>query len=383
MIDIRAISWVVFLVVGLWAAWKDVRERRVGNRWLLAGLGSAALLYAALALGIGWTAFGAADGFLLKVVLDAVLGAAAAIALWRCGLWPAGDAKLFIVFCLLVSLMDPNLRGFPQYLWLILLVNTFVIASLFILGLLVFEWVLMLAHLTTKDGQKEARAFADRVRRRLREEWPYRGRYVILVWNTFALFILFRLCRSYWQGSATPLENLALYAGFYAAWGFLSQFLARGDIAKVSFLIVALIVAPAGLFWKPRLLSEIWAGSRQAAGFWFLMPLGRLVINFYLDSTRRYRVEPKHLRPGLILSQESWQTLMPSVGGGAAAEPWTRYADGLSAEEVSWMEQNAMAQVGAGLEAHHAVPFAQWLFLGALWTVLQRKNVVECLVGLR
>ena len=60
--------------------------------------------------------------------------AAAGVILWYAEVWPAGDAKFFMLVSAALPLADPYLRGFPNYLFLNLLINIFVAAAFWAVG---------------------------------------------------------------------------------------------------------------------------------------------------------------------------------------------------------------------------------------------------------
>ena len=75
--------------------------------------------------------------FVAEFYRDGAWGAAssllAGLALWRFGVWPAGDAKLFILFAWLAPLAEPSLAVQRWRLPLVLLLNTFIPAAAVIL----------------------------------------------------------------------------------------------------------------------------------------------------------------------------------------------------------------------------------------------------------
>ena len=60
--------------------------------------------------------------------------ALAGVLLWYTEIWPAGDAKFFILVCAWLPLINPLLKNFPGYLFLSVLVNIFVAAALAAVG---------------------------------------------------------------------------------------------------------------------------------------------------------------------------------------------------------------------------------------------------------
>lgn len=155
----------------------------------------------------------------------------------------------------------------------------------------------------------------------------------------------------------------------------------RKDVARGSFFALSLAFFAACAIWKRPFLNELLAGGRLTAGFCLFMPATRALFDVYLDRTRRFSVDWRSLKPGAILAQESWQGLVARVPADDADAP-ARYADGLSESDIRWFERHSPEEARSTVVAYRTVPFAPWIFLGMLWTVLSRRNAVECLMGL-
>ncbi|MDE2291149.1 MAG: hypothetical protein KGL53_03615, partial [Elusimicrobia bacterium] len=138
---VRGASWAVFAVLFGVFAWTDLRYKKVRNGAVLAGLAAAAVGYAALAL---WT-WRAEGRFLIWSFYGAAawrvaVAWAAALLLWELRLWPAGDAKLFMMLGALFPLMDP-LTPLPAWrATLATLTNAFIPAALAVVAA-AFAWV--------------------------------------------------------------------------------------------------------------------------------------------------------------------------------------------------------------------------------------------------
>lgn len=158
MTGLQGARWVIgaaALAATCDVVYTDEKFHRIPNRRLLvylaAGLaGYAALLAAAtaahfesLAMSFPYPAW----GFFPAAAVQTGLSAAAAILLWRLGRWPAGDAKLFAVVSLWLSVADPGSPLLPWRLPLIFLMNVFIPAALFILArMTVWVWRYKLQH---------------------------------------------------------------------------------------------------------------------------------------------------------------------------------------------------------------------------------------------
>lgn len=127
------------------AAWdiisSDERFNRIPNRRLLFYLGLAGAGYAVLLATAVLASFGGLGlsfpyppwGYFPAAALQPLLGAGAAVLLWRLGQWPAGDAKLFAVASFWLAVADPASPLLPWRLPLVFLMNVFIPAAVFVL----------------------------------------------------------------------------------------------------------------------------------------------------------------------------------------------------------------------------------------------------------
>ncbi len=137
----RGVLSVAALAAACDILYTDEKFNRIPNRRLLVYLGVAFAGYATLLAATLAAAFGGLGlsfsyppwSFYPAAAAQPVLGAAAAVSLWRLGQWPAGDAKLFTVASFWLAVADPASPLLPWRLPLVFLMNVFIPAALFIL----------------------------------------------------------------------------------------------------------------------------------------------------------------------------------------------------------------------------------------------------------
>lgn len=134
----------------------DERFNRIPNRRLLFYLGLAGAGYAILLAAAALASFGGLGlsfpyppwEFFPAAAAQPLLGAGAAVLLWRLGQWPAGDAKLFAVASFWLAVADPASPLLPWRLPLVFLMNVFIPAAVFVLvRTAVWVWRDKLRHL--------------------------------------------------------------------------------------------------------------------------------------------------------------------------------------------------------------------------------------------
>ena len=129
----------VFLVWGLSIVREDLVSQKIPNGQIVLGfklLGAAVLILAAMTfLGYQgripvfqtWNFYPLWGAHMFWSVLASMI-------LWYSEVWPAGDAKFFMVIAGALPLINPQMRNFPHYLFLMLLINIFIAAALFAVG---------------------------------------------------------------------------------------------------------------------------------------------------------------------------------------------------------------------------------------------------------
>lgn len=188
---VRYAAWAVFL--GLWIQvmlW-DVRQQKIQHAYLRRGLFFAALVYGLL---LGATVLGHLGylstfyrwSFYSDLLAYLAVSAAAALGLWRGGVWPAGDTKLFALLALLFPLLEVSGSFQGGWLFLFVLINTFLPASVYVfLQAARHVWKTRLRHGGSFARQLGLRRGIDyvggKMREKLPEAWRY-GRQVLEAW---------------------------------------------------------------------------------------------------------------------------------------------------------------------------------------------------------
>ncbi|MBI4051092.1 MAG: hypothetical protein HY400_01155 [Elusimicrobia bacterium] len=358
---IRALAYVAFWGLGMVAVWDDFRFQKVRNQWIVLGLLLSGLGYLSLGIPGVWERIPVS--FYWNAGLHVGLCFLAGVCLWYLRIWPAGDAKLYIVLGSLLILAHPDLRGFPSFLFFNILVNIFVSAGLYVVLVLLGEGFV---------ARREFKATLHRLWIRLSDEWPKRHRYVLILWNIFVLFLVLHILRQifFW-----PIQGfwgqVSAYFTVYFLWRWLNLMFIRWDVTGISFFIVSGIILPLGFILRWDLMAQFVEGGILSIGFWIFFAVLRLVLDGYLRNARLRKVKPEDLEPGMILSEQTWELL---------EEDCTRYSDGLSEDEIQVIRKRCEKQGGFKISVYEPRTFAFWVFWGSLWTLVQRQNVAEWLV---
>ncbi len=384
------VYYAFFLLLGMIVSFEDWKEKKIRNRWIFIGMiacaaglswfmGNSLLGYRHLHfLGLGASYY--PWHYYPRVLLHLFLSLTAAVVLWRLAIWPAGDAKFYTLLSFFAVLIDPNLPGFPQVLFLLLLVNIFVPAGLLFAGETGLRLLSRLPKLREFDRTSWMLGQLDRLRVRGRELWPYRYDYLVLTVNLFAVFFLLqrelpRLGR-YVSG---PWGALLVFAAMSFAWKGLSAVLRNKLVGLLALASLSAWMLTGSLLWHWNIGAFLVEALKMTAKFWVFLSLGRGLFTWIIERESLRDSPLDQLRHGVVLSDESWHRIGSEEE--LSDEMGERYIDGISEEDAvtlrSWLESKGVSN----FSVYQTIPFALWIFFGTLLTVSRGCNVVAVLVS--
>ncbi len=363
----------------------DWRESRVPNRLVLLGLAAFAggLVYHLLSSVLGHRGWRLLDigeyylpwRFFSMLGVHAILSLIAGWTLWRVDVWPAGDAKLYIVISWLLPLANANLTGFPRLLFIVLLINCFVPPGI----LFACEGVIRLAAAVPaffSEGIFRAlKSAVSRVVRRIKDLRPMRLEVAALLVNLACLFFVMRLLEA--QLHRQPfgaLGQLAVFLSMLVVWPRLVVLLYRprlGAAALCLFFVGAVCAVVAGL----DLGAVVWRAAKMMVNFGFALSLARVVFSRVIERSSLRDVAPDELRPGALLADTEWEALSKDEGSRGIVEE--RNCDGLTRVEAEALRSSLSGRGVRSLCVYRTVPFAAWIFLGTVLTLAHQGTIVS------
>ncbi len=126
------------IYLGLRTSYSDIKHGRIKNKDILFALIYAIAAYSFLILLYKYNGFSIRMSYLLEVVSNGIMALATGFLLWHFKLWSAADAKLFFGYSLLIPLSIYEfgyIKYFPAF---ILLMNTFIPFGFYIVPKIIF-----------------------------------------------------------------------------------------------------------------------------------------------------------------------------------------------------------------------------------------------------
>lgn len=382
---LNLVYFILFIVMGLLVSYEDWKSRKIRNRLILIGLGICGAGYLYLFVNsvmghwklrfIGLGEYWLPLRFYPYLAVHFALAASAGLLTWWIRLWPAGDAKFYIVSALFLTLIEQNIVGFPGLVFLRLLINIFVPAGLWILATVALGALIALPRLRFSDLRRETVALVERTWIRAKDIWPYRYGFAVYLTNIFLLLTALEFLENRFVALAVfkgPLGQLMILLVICVLWKPFSWVLSGKGFMKAWGAL--------GLWWyfdpvlRAQNLGEMMYGSFiHMLMFGVLYAVFRSVVTLFLRKESEETIDAKRLKPGMILSEEAWDAVEEAAESEDAVPE--RYPDGLFPEDIetlrSWTQLPDLM-----VSVYRATPFAVWVFTGALLTLTFRKNAV-------
>ncbi len=369
-------QWGTFsalLFFGFLSSLQDFITRRVSNR-IIFPMMSGAVLFLFLevffnrsALPKPWVGF---------LSIHLFLCALTALFLWYQRIWPAGDAKIFFIFSILVVMIRPWLWSFPYWTFLHLAINIFFPSVCFILSILIYQKF----HELKKMFSVSVREWIPGVKRALRvlcSRLPANRRVLLtLIGNIIIIPTMIQSFQRVVPHSFFKPFQFIVYVFLYLFWGTVYKYLQERYIL----FIVVLLLAEFAHKIHESIFTIVSKNLYFSCGFMiFASTFG--ILSYYLKMLRVRRSETSNLNQGDILSDKSWSEMEELCAKTGSEHEFLRYADGLSQEDIAVIRSSCPAE--KEVIVCETRPFAFWIFIGALWTLFSAQTFPQWLISLR
>ena len=360
---LRLGTFGLFSAMGGWVLYTDFRFQKIRNNVLLWGLGLAAAAYAAalaatLTATVGAPVLGETfftRPFYPALLAHVALSCAAALALWNLKIWPAGDAKLFALFSLLLPLASVDLPGFPSSLFLTCMINVFLPPAFFILARAIW-WGLgqRAAAVETVQGWLKTPGV---VQQALLHQTFYVSYYMTIFWLRDLLPAN--------QSWISPLLGLAVMF----AVGKFQQATRRGAEAVLPVFL-------AGALWMLVHYGVHAALVAVGRGLEFALTVGLAseLAYAYLSRQETRTVPVADLKPYQVLAPQTLDEMRKDIVFLGENFNLT-YKDGIQPSQLPSLQEWLGKRGIASATIYNTTPFAPWIVLGFCLTVLLRHDI--------
>jgi len=358
----------IIISLGLITSYEDFKFGKIRNQWILLGLFLGIFFWSCFLI---FTRLVNINYFLL-IIVNFLIAVLVGFTMWRIKAWSAGDAKMFMVYTLLVPFSfyaKTYLKFFPAF---IILFNTFLLV---LVSLLMLSGLYLIKSFCRKLLKNEKINF-DYINNFLKTKQYFQG--LLRFLPSFLLFMIVVNFFYNYVNQIAPINYFLFEILAFIPVIIFSKPLTRLYQMKFTNLIsfgIFLIILFLGFkfnFLNSKLFSIniFWA----IVIFMILFPFFHKVINFYLEQANGHEVEVNNLIPGMILKKATIEKL-------DLQNNYSFAFTGLTAEQIQVVKNHAEEKNIQRIVIGRPFYFAIWLFIGVLTTLFFRGSLLKAVLG--
>lgn len=369
-------AWAVSVVS------RDMATRKIPNASIVTGL---KLLGAGLAVFALYTWLGYAGqvssflnlNFYGLLAVHLAWSVLAGVILWYAEVWPAGDAKFFILVSAALPLANPYLKNFPSYLFLSLLINIFVAAALWAIG----------SHIASGFASASpSDFFAERwreVKKRGADLFAGKNQLAALAFalNLGFIFLLQQVLSLEARGFISRFFSRAdlLFFFLFILWDKVGDVFRSRRWIFISGASYVLYFFLGYFLFQERLWLMLTAAGLNVVKFSLLLFVGRFMLEFLMEKKDTVYLTAAELEPGVVLSSKAAREFKSNPVFDGLFDDC--FKDGLTGEQVAavrdWLKKLPVQD--PKVEAVRGRPFALWIFAGAALLLTLDRNIAGLL----
>lgn len=301
----------------------------------------------------------------------------AGIILWYAEVWPAGDAKFFILVSAALPLANPYLKNFPAFLFLSLLINIFVAAALWAVG----------SHIASGFASASPSDFFSEIwgdiKKRMADMAGDKNKFSLAAaaLNLGFLFLLQQVLSMEARGLVSRFFSRAdlLFFFLFILWDKVGEVFRSRRWVYLSSACYLLYFFLGYFLFQERLWHIFVAAGTNLFKFGLLLFFGRFMLEFLMERKDTLKLTAAELLPGAVLSTNSCRAIKANPDYAELFEDC--FKDGLTGEQVEavkdWLKKLPMHD--PKVEVVKGRPFALWIFAGAALLLALDRNIVGLL----
>jgi len=361
---------------------RDLATRKIPNASLLSGVKLLGLTLAVFAVCTGLGYAGRLDSFLNAAFywmfgLHLLWAAFAGIALWYAEIWPAGDAKFFMLVAAALPLANPYLKNFPSFLFLSLLINIFVAAAFWAVG----------SHIASGFASASPSDFFAEMGRDLKKRFAGlaegKNGAVLAVYalNLGFLFLVQQVVSLEARGFVGRFFTRAdlLFFFLFILWDKVGEVFSSRRWTLIAGVCYAVYFFLGYFLFRERLWLLLTAAGTNVLKFGLILFVGRFMLEFLMERKDTVYLTPAELELGTVLSSKSVREFKANPVFEGLFEDC--FKDGLTEEQLAalreWLKKLPVHD--PRVEAVRGRPFALWIFAGAALLLALDRNIAGLL----
>jgi hypothetical protein len=297
--------------------------------------------------------------------------------LWYAEIWPAGDAKFFMLISAALPVVLPEIKHFPGNLFLSLLVNIFVLASVFAIGRYVSSEIHTVAPSDSFNSLWAA------LKGRIAPLFAVGKKTSALAYpfNMTFLFVMQQLVALEVRGEVGRFLARAdiFYFFLFLLWDKVGESFRSARWMRVTICCYLVYFFAGYFYFYDHLAGMVVTAIGNVFKFSLLLFFGRFVLSFLMERKDLVYLSAEELKPGMVLSAGAHSNLKGNSHFEGAFDD--SFRDGLEEEQLAllkdWLKKLPLEC--AKIEIVKGRPFALWISAGAALSLLLGRNFAQLL----
>lgn len=361
--------------IGIITSYEDIKIGKIQRKWIVFGLlwSISGYFFLYLLSRLRLIDYGGINySYFKDIFINTFISVVIAYLLWKCGIWAAGDAKLFIVYTLLIPL-DYYSKGYlPYFPSFTLLLNIFIPVFLFIMIMAFFKLINIIIYVFKGENKKKglflfAKETLAKIMAKIRGSWQ---NLVGILIGYLSIFLGLQIMTSRLHLNPIWTVMLMLIAFKPISEGIKKS---RGLLLLTSIILV--VYFGYNVIYHQGIL-ELIPILKSLIRLILLFGILKAILNLYIKYTQVDKIDIHNLRPKMLLADDVPKRFQKEFKG-FQDELGTIYPDGLSDEQTELIKKIYLERGYETIEVYKTFPFAIWIFWGAILTLGLRQNVLH------
>ena len=297
--------------------------------------------------------------------------------LWYAEIWPAGDSKYFILNLIFLPLINFRINGFPHNLWIIVLINIFIVASVISIFNYFKENIILMNMQNVNAFNEIKKLYYEKLKK-----IDFKSSEIYLtIGSILSIFTYKQTINIFIQNYIIKIfhrTDIFFFLLFFL-WPKISSFFKTKYwkyiiISFYSILFLTLFLIPDPIkyiktIFKMAILNTI--------KFSFVLFIAKAILEDILENSNTYYVSKDEIKEGMVLHSEELQIIRQNPIFNGIFDDC--FKDGLNSEQVKalkdWLAR--LPQENPKLRFVKTKPFGMYIFLGSILHLILNKNLVK------
>jgi len=373
---LRCLFLVPLLVIGGITSYSDIKYGKIKNIHLFCGFLYILFLYSFLAV-YSYFVLNQIDNlkYLVELLLNSSIALLVGYLLWRFNLWAAGDAKLFLVYSLLIPLEFYSKNYIPYFPSATLLMDTF----LFICFFFLFKMLWKIAKLCSKRNITSF-SFVYYLSKINYKNLYKNLKNVILKTGKFFLIITCSIITLQYLRMKTDVIVLKLLSNLFLVYLFffiLQMFFLRTFLRNK---VLSTVIILSGLFCSLNLIVSnkvtiVISTIKTSLFLMLFVGLGMQLVYLYIENHEIKKIKIQNLRMGSFITLKSLTEINNKIKEQNQGDNLSLISsDGLSESQVQVIQELFKDDPEKELYIYETFPFAPFMFLAFALSLFTKNS---------